>query len=163
MNEQEIADREIIRFHKLLLFTMTYITPLTYIAILVVLQYVKGSLLYNYDNIFYLFSTYVSFIILIFGILSALAIVITYKFLIRYILKCEEKSRILSLNLFLIMFGSTIINLFGLIIGILGYSEYNVIDWFITIPFIIVGSIYGFYLHRKVIPLSIERYESMVY
>ena len=163
MNENEESVRKLIRSNKRLLFIITYSMPPVYFLILFVLQFSEEVLPYNYENYFYLFSTNLSFIILIFGIVSALAIVFTYKYLIPYIQKCEDKSRILTLNLFLIVYGSTLIDVFGLIIGILGYSTYNVIDWFTVIPFIIVGSIYGIYLYRKVIPLSIERYESMVY
>lgn len=163
MDENEESIRKLIRSNKRLLFIITYSMPPVYFLILFVLQFSEEVLPYNYENYFYLFSTNLSFIILIFGIVSALAIVFTYKYLIPYIQKCEDKSRILTLNLFLIVYGSTLIDVFGLIIGILGYSTYNVIDWFTVIPFIIVGSIYGIYLYRKVIPLSIERYESMVY
>jgi len=163
INEQEIADRNLIRSTKRILFMITYMIPPIFIVILVMLQDTKKALPYNYENYFYLFSTNLSFIILIFGIVSALVIILTYKFLIPYIQKCEDKSRILSLNLLLILFGSTIINTLGLLIGVLGYSDYNIIDWFIIVPFIIVGSTSGIYLRRKVIPLSIKRYESLVY
>ena len=161
MNENEESVRKLIRSNKRLFFIITYSMSPVYILILFVLQFSEEVLPYNYDNYFYLFSTNLSFIILIFGIVSALAIVFTYKYLIPYIQKCEDKSRILTLNLFLIVYGSTLIDVFGLIIGILGYSTYNVIDWFTIIPFIIVGSIYGIYLYRKVIPLSLEKYESL--
>jgi len=161
MSEQEKLVRKIIRSNKILHFMITYMMPLVIIVILVVFQYFKEALPYNYENYFYLFSTNLSFIILIFGILSSLAIVLTYKFLIPYIQKCEDRSRIIPLNIFLMAYGSSIINILGLLIGILGYFNYNIIDWFTIISFIIVGTIYGIYLHKKVIPLSIKKYESL--
>ena len=160
MKEQDKIDRDLIRFYKFYFFILAYIIPFIYCVPLVVLQYFDGPLIYNYENYFhYLFSTNVSSIILIFGIISALAIILTYKFLIPYVLKCEKKSRILSLTQYLMLFGPTIPNSFGLVVGVLGYSE-HIIDWFAAIPFFIVGLIYGSYLYRKVIPLSFEKYES---
>jgi len=128
---------------------------------LLVFQYIIKTRLYNSVIFFYLLSTNLSSIIFIFGIISLLAIILTYKFFIPYIQKCENESRLLTLNTFLLGFGSNIICTLGLIIGMLGYSEYNIIDWFTLIPFLLIGSIYGIYLQRKIVPLNLKRYESL--
>ena len=157
MNEQEKSDQKLIRGYKRLYFIMIYLVPLVYILMLGMLQY-SVALPYNDENYFYLLSTNLSFMILIFGILSSLAIVLTYKFLIPLIQKCEDSS-ILTLNMTLIAAGPAVIDILGILIGMFGYANYEIIDWFTVIPFIIIGSIYGIYLHKKVILLSIKKYE----
>lgn len=158
MTEREKTIQKTLRMDKIIHFFMTYTVPPMFIIILLPFQF-DDALPYNYENFFYLYSTDFIFIILISGLLSFAVIFLSYKFLIPYIQKAEDASRIISLNIFLMAWGPMIVGLIGLLIGIYGYFIYNVIDWFTVAPFLLVSYIYGIYLHRKIIPVNIERYK----
>jgi hypothetical protein len=149
MNEEDKLVQKEYPSYKILNFLIIYMMPLTFIFILLVFQFINEASPYNPEYYFYLFTTNLSFLIITFAILSLLAILLTYKLLIPYIQSCSDKTRIPTLKTFLITYGSTTISIFGLIIGLLGYFNYNLIDWFIVISFILVGTIYGVYLLRK--------------
>ena len=65
----------------------------------------------------------------------------------------------INLNMVLIADGPTGIYTLGVLVGIFGHFDYEIIDWFTAIPFTLIGLIYGIYLHKKVIFLSVQKYE----
>jgi len=160
MIEPEMSDQKLIRSYKRIYLIMIYLVPFVYILMLGFLQY-SDALPYTSGYYFYLYTTHLSFLILIFGILILLAILLNYKLVIPYIKKCEDSSRLLSFNMVLIANGPAGFYTLGVLIGFFGYFEYEIIDWFTVIPFTLIGLIYGIYLHKKVLPIGIQKYETL--
>ncbi|MFX1281353.1 MAG: hypothetical protein ACFFA3_18540 [Promethearchaeota archaeon] len=159
MAKREKSEFDVVKSYKRLFFLLTYTVPPIYILMLLMLQ-IKESLPHNEEYYFFLLTTDMNIIILLLGLASLLIVPLTYKFLIPYIKKLNDDSRV-PLLLMNLNNSGLIISTFGLIIGIIGYAKYNVVDWFTILPFLAIGISYSIYVKIKIIPPIFKRYEML--
>ena len=133
-----------LRSQKLLMYVLL-ITPLIYVLILLEIQIVVLR-----NNIFLNWKSLPFFILLlssVFGLMSFVIILQTYLFFIPFAQKTQNLSEKYKRNVLVLAYGAEIIGLFGLIIGVIGYKDYDTIYWFIILPFLMVAFFHGIYLY----------------
>lgn len=139
------------KFFKSMLYIMIC-SPWLYLLILALLEYMMT------DQIFNGFFTVIPFnfriIELLFGLLSFFDVIFIDKIIIPK-LERDVKTKYLS-SLLVISYGSTIIGVFGLLIGLLELFFIDIIDWLVVIMFFTFSLFYGFYLLFKFVNPSLQ-------
>ncbi len=123
------------------------ISPIIYFLILLVLQ-IKVLDEINIPPSF--FNNSILNLVLFVIILHSIAVIIfTYKIVIPLALKEKTIEYRFNKNVLVLIFGVIAIATDGLILGVLWLNFYNIVPFFIVLPFMGFGIIHGYYLYSK--------------
>lgn len=135
-------DRELTLSEKILIFFL-FEAPLMYLLILYILQTPEGI---AYSLGFDLPSSLI--LLTIFSMIGAIFLVfLSNTVLLTFLRKSPDFSMLFTRIILVITCGAELISLLGMIIGIIGYMEYDTIYWIAAYPFILFGMLHGIYLY----------------
>ncbi|MFX1394425.1 MAG: hypothetical protein ACFFAH_12740 [Promethearchaeota archaeon] len=122
------------------------LSPLIYLFILIILHFGVSPRKGNgiTQNIIFL-------ILIIYIFCISGNILLTYLVFIPLARKFEDKEVKLGINILIIANGSSVISVYGLILGILWWTGTGVVPFWLILPFIAFSLIHGYYLYKKYI------------
>ncbi|MFW9952887.1 MAG: hypothetical protein ACFFKA_22425 [Candidatus Thorarchaeota archaeon] len=117
------------------LILMFHLTIFPYLLILFIFQYLYVDEIVDLSVIPGDITMFTFLFILISGIMQ----IVVYKFWIPLMKKKDKVDDAFFVGYMIIYFGGEISSEFGLIIGIIGFLNYNYVFWPISLPFILIG------------------------
>lgn len=134
--------RELSLSEKLLIFAL-FEVPLMYLLILYILKTQEGiTYSVGFDLPFSLL-----FISILSMIGAILLVFLSNTVFVTFLRKTPNFSMLFNRIIFLIAWGAELISVLGLMIGIVGYVEYDIIYWIAAYPLILFGMLHGIYLY----------------
>ena len=130
-------------------YILLVIAPVLYVLILIILQSIVLDEMVVPDNLFE--NTFLNFLLFVFILLSVGNILFTYLFIIPLARKEDDIKARASKNLVMLACGGDLIAVYGLILGILWWREYDFVPFLIIIPFFAASMIHRLYLYFKYI------------
>jgi len=101
------------------------------------------------------------FLLYLFVIFAILSVIVTYRYLIRWMRKKENVQDAFFIILMVFICGAEVPSILGLIFGIIGIIEYNIINWQICFPLILFGFGHSLYLYFfKIKPYLLTKEEA---
>ncbi|MFW9971458.1 MAG: hypothetical protein ACFFDF_14785 [Candidatus Odinarchaeota archaeon] len=130
-----------------LIYIALIISPIMYFLILLVLQITVLDDITIPANIFS--DITLNLLLLVFIFLTVATIVFTYIILIPLAQKEEKIQDRFIKNFLILVFGSNDIAIYGFILGLIWWSEYNFVPLFLVVIFLGSGMIHGVFLYYR--------------
>ena len=152
-SSQPINKKKSNRNEQFIYISLTFIAPLLYLFILIVLQISDLDEMSIPVNLFS--NTCLNMLLIALMLLSIFSIIATHAFLIPHAMwdffNHSPPSSKFSEKLMILVVGAEMIDICGLLLGVMWWSKYSFIPFYFILPFIVIGIFHGVYLYYRFI------------